>query len=418
MKISIKYEVLDKALNTLLPVATDKLLADNLKNVTLHIKEDVSKLIAVNTQITSAVDVSVICEGFDEVMPNEEGVREEFVQFKANELKDILATFKGLQRTKVSKVVIIPDLNHSVLEIHEEPADSDIPNADKYKRVTKFKVARLQVRSIFLKDIRSVEKAPEVDVEVESCDLSLYINSLLPLINADKRESFNSIYLSPKYIYATLPSYIALLPNDFKDAFEEKGIIIECLEGFKLQNNKASFLKTFISDVEKVGITKTINERGGVIFTVVKEGALASIKCPDLTKVRDITNDVEALNDVPYVKIDKVYLLDVLKRVKLTSDVINVHVNTESGLMTLNSKTMKLDVPILAVEGLEGVYSFQLKADIVGSLVFAHTNDFSDVVHIGFKEENNSVTMVCNDEIAMWKTIIKGLPKNTLNAEW
>ena len=89
MKISIKYDVVDKALNTLMPIINDKLLAEDLKNVTLHVKGDVGKLVATSTQITSAVDTDlneVIFEEEDIVDIDADGNKEAFIQIRAKEL--------------------------------------------------------------------------------------------------------------------------------------------------------------------------------------------------------------------------------------------------------------------------------------------------------------------------------------------
>lgn len=415
MKISLKYEVMDKALNTLMPIINDKLLAEDLKNVTLHIKGDVGKLVATSTQITSAVDTDLLEVEFadeDIVEIDSEGRKEAFVQMRAKELDNILSTFKGLKRTKVSKITLNVDETSVVMDVHEEPIDKEMPNAEKYVRVTKFRLVRLRIRGILLDEIKSVQTKPASNVEIPTGDLLLYVNALLPNIKNEKRDTFNAINYSDNYIYTSSSSYVAVMNN----AFEEVGV--DCLNGFRLQNSKADFLKSFVNDVEKVEFTKSLLERGGVLLTVVKPGAIATLKCPDMSKVRDISSEISNLSELKGIEVDKIYLLDVLKRVKLSSDIINVEVDTLNRLMKLKSKTVVQELPILSNKGAEGVYKFTLKVDVVDSLIFAHTNMFDDVLTMAFKNEGNTVTLVCSDSTELWQTVIKGLPQQELKTDW
>lgn len=415
MKISLKYEVMDKALNTLMPIINDKLLAEDLKNVTLHIKGDVGKLVATSTQITSAVDTDLLEVEFtdeDIVEIDSEGRKEAFIQMRAKELDNILSTFKGLKRTKVSKITLNVDETSVVMDVHEEPIDKEMPNAEKYVRVTKFRLVRLRIRGILLDEIKSVQTKPDTNVEIPNGDLLLYVNALLPNIKNEKRDTFNAINYSDNYIYTSSSSYVAVMNN----AFEEVGV--DCLNGFRLQNSKADFLKSFVNDVEKVEFTKSLLERGGVLLTVVKPGAIATLKCPDMSKVRDISLEISNLSELKGIEVDKIYLLDVLKRVKLSSDIINVEVDTLNRLMKLKSKTVVQELPILSNKGAEGVYKFTLKVDVVDSLIFAHTNMFDDVLTMAFKNEGNTVTLVCSDSTELWQTVIKGLPQQELKTDW
>lgn len=415
MKISLKYEVMDKALNTLMPIINDKLLAEDLKNVTLHIKGDVGKLVATSTQITSAVDTDLLEVEFtddDIVEVDSEGRKEAFIQMRAKELDNILSTFKGLKRTKVSKITLNADETSIVMDVHEEPIDNEMPNAEKYVRVTKFRLVRLRIRSMLLDEIKSVQTKPVSNVVIPTGDLLLYVNALLPNIKNEKRDTFNAINYSDNYIYTSSSSYVAVMNN----AFEEVGV--DCLNGFRLQNSKADFLKSFVNDVEKVEFTKSLLERGGVLITIVKPGAIATLKCPDMSKVRDISTEISDLSELKGIEVDKIYLLDVLKRVKLSSDVINVEVDTLNRLMKLKSKTVVQELPILSNKGAEGVYKFTLKVDVVDSLIFAHTNMFDDILTMAFKNEGNTVTLVCSDSTELWQTVIKGLPQQELKTDW
>lgn len=426
MKISIKYDVVDKALNTLMPIINDKLLAEDLKNVTLHVKGDVGKLVATSTQITSAVDTDlneVIFEEEDIVDIDADGNKEAFIQIRAKELDNILSTFKGLKRTKVTNIVFNVDETSVVMDVHEEAIDADMPNADKYKRVTKFRLVRLRIRGILLDEIKSVQNKPSESVTVPTDELNLFISSLYPNIKNEKRDTFNTINFNENYIYTTSSSYVAVMRNAFTEETvneknEKVGLGIDCMQGFRLQNSKADFLRLFSNDVKYVEFTKRNLERGGVLLTIVKPGAIATLKCPDMSRVRDISSEICDLSELKGIEVDKIYLIDVLKRVKLSSDIINVEVDTLNRLMKLKSKTVVQDLPILSNTGGEGVYKFTLKVDVVDSLVFAHSNEFADMLKMVFRNEGNTVTLICSDKSGLWQTVIKGLPQQELKTDW
>lgn len=426
MKISIKYDVVDKALHTLMPIINDKLLAEDLKNVTLHVKGDVGKLVATSTQITSAVDTDlneVIFEEEDIVDIDADGNKEAFIQIRAKELDNILSTFKGLKRTKVTNIVFNVDETSVVMDVYEEAIDANMPNADKYKRVTKFRLVRLRIRGILLDEIKSVQNKPTESVGIPTDELDLFVNSLLPNIKNEKRDTFNTINFNEKYIYTTSSSYVAVMTNTFPivekdEEGNDRGLGIECMQGFRLQNSKADFLKSFLNDVDKVEFTKTAMTRGGVLLTIVKPGAIATLKCPDMSRVRDISSEISDLSELKGIEVDKIYLIDVLKRVKLSSDIINVEVDTLNRLMKLKSKTVVQELPILSNNGGEGIYKFTLKVDVVDSLIFAHSNDFDDTLKMVFRNEGNTVTLICSDRSNMWQTVIKGLPQQELKTDW
>lgn len=392
MRIKTSFEALDSTMTTVTAIVSDRMLQEDLKNVVIWLKEGKVFFAAYSGTTLSAtlVDAQVDTEGVTHP--------EDFIQLKAKDINDILATFKGLKRTVISHVEFEIKENEAILHIFEEPSDPSIDQADSYRQESKFRVTKPRVKDLVKSEIQKINvdfQGPPIDNSVPL----LYIGALLPTIAKETRESTNSLFFSDKYVYTFLAPYAAIMPNGLDPVFQ----------GFRLNNTTVTFLKNFIQTEESFAMQKEVHPNGMVVLTVKVGNSVAVIKCSDMSRAFDISNFVTVPSNG--LAVDKAYLLDVLKRVSLSSEATNIQIDIENGVGTFKiiSKTMTQSLPVVEAKG-QGSYHFMIKAELLSSVVFSHASDFGELVFLLFEHgDRGNIVMAVSDNTKLWHTKVTGL---------
>ena len=397
VSIKLGFSQLESLMGTITSVVNDKLLQEDLKNLIIWKKGDVLRFVGYNGNIVTALDVDAI---------SVDGIEEEeyFTQLKAKDINDVLGTFKSLNRTVVSGVELIINDNEAQIVITESAANESLENADIYNRKSKFRVTKPRLKEMVKNEIQKVD-LDVVGVSVQSVDLLLYINSLLPTVEKETRDSTNNILFGEEKVYTVLASHTAIMPNRLNKEISD----------FRIPNSVVKFVKGYISNTETFEFHKNVLGNGAVVLTLKKDGAIATIKCADMSRAFDITNFLEIPTNG--IAVDKLYLIDVLKRVNLGSEspCIEVKVIKDEvtgatvGEMRVQSKAMTQSIPVTKAKG-EGEFSFSMKADLLSSMIFAHTTDFDESVFFYFdKGDRGNIVMVCKDNSNFWHTKMVGV---------
>lgn len=399
--VKTNFNELDESMNTVNAIVSDKLLNDNFRNAIFRIKGNRVQIAAYNGNVTSLTDLHSVIE-------KPEGYPEEsFVQFKAKEIMDVLNAFKGLRKTKVEDVEFHIEDTQAVMLIKEVPLDDEMDNADKYNQVSRFRITMPRLEKLAQDAITRLE----VDVEGEVVNTSqflIYIDSLLPTVAKETRESTSNVMFSDEWVYTALANYTAVLDNKLPEVFR----------GFRLKNSTVSFVKNFISGSEEFEIHKEETDGKMVILTLKVGNAVASIQCADMSRSLDMSNYVKTSEN--RIAVDKDYLFDVLKRIGLDTNGASVSVEfTEDGAtMTVASKQMKQDIPVERAKGV-GSYSFVMKADLFASLILSHMSVFTGQVYLYFEENKTGQTeMSVKDNTGLWQTKIMGMSPAKSDFAW
>lgn len=394
MQIKVSYDDLESSLNTLAGVLSDRALQDELKNVVFWIKDNKVYLAAYNGNTVSLVEVPAelnLQDSFEEVF-----------QLRAKDIMDVLSTFKGLKRTKVSGIHLNIKENEAVMVVQEAPLDENIIFAQEFYQESKFRITKPRLKDIVKNEVQKVDMNVE-GVLVNSADFLLYINALLPTVAKETRDSTSNIIFGNSHIYTVLAPYVAVMPNKLPEVFS----------GFRLSNTVVQFLKNFVSSEESFLVSKNVLGNGVVVLTFKTNRAVAVIKCPDLSRAFDITNFLSKPDNG--VVVDKAYLVDVLRRLSLSNDAALIEVKitkTETGpsqgFMRVISKNMTQNVPVKAAKG-EGDFTFSIRAELLSAVVFSHTMDFDENVFLYFENTPRGISLVCSDNTEMWQTKMQGL---------
>lgn len=399
--IKTKFNLLDEAMNTVNAIVADKLLNDNFRNAIFRIKEDKVQIAAFSGNITSLSRLEA------EVIKPEGYPSESFVQFKAKEIMDVLSAFKGLRKTKVEDIEFQVTDTQAVMFVHEVALDDEMENADKYNQVSRFRITMPRIEKVAQESVSRLE----VDVAGEHINTEqflIYVNSLLPTVAKETRESTSNIMFGDDLVYTALANYTAVMDNKLPDV----------LKGFRLKNSTLAFVKNFIEGNEEFEIKKDTAQGKMVVLTIKVGDSVASIQCADMSRALDMTNYIKTSEN--RIAVDKDYLFDVLKRVGLDTNGASVEVNfgAEGATMTVASKQMKQDIPIERAKG-EGSYSFVMKADLFASLIFSHMPIFTGQVYLYFGEGKNGTTeMSVKDNTGLWHTKIMGMSPARADYAW
>jgi hypothetical protein len=400
MIIKVGFEALETAMVTVSSIVSDKLLTDDLKNVIIWVKDGKTRFAAYNGNISSATEVVT------EVVFDGEPV-ETFVQLKAKDINDVVASLKGLKRTKVSRVEFDIKENEAVMHVFEEAISAEQENALKYTQESRFRIIKPRLKDVVKNSIKEINIEVE-GIQIPSVDLLLYINALYPTVAKETRESTNNVLFGTEHIYSVLAPYSAIMKNKLP----------EVISGFRLSNSVVNFLKNFITNAETFSIDKQDMGNGMVILTVKANESVAVIRCADMQRSFDMTNMITIPPNG--VVIDKVYLIDVLKRMNLDSEAAHVEIIIENGLgsMKVTGKKYTQNIPVVKTKG-EGSFTFTIRAELLSNVIFSHTSIFGELVYIYLEHgDRGNIIMSCLDNSELWQTKVTGLASSKGDFSW
>lgn len=399
MIIKIDFNTLDKVMGTVSSIVSDKNLQEDLKNVIVWVKDGVTRFAAYNGNIVSATVVEA-----ETMLPNPS--EETFVQLKAKDINDVLASFKGLNRTFVEKVEFHIAENEAVMHVFEAPIDEEISNPELYRQESKFRIVKPRLKEMVKNEVHKINVDVQGEV-ISSVDFLLYINALYPTVAKETRESTNNVLFGEEHIYTVLAPYSAIMPNKLPSV----------ISGFRLSNTVVNFLKNFINGTDAFAIDKQDMGNGMVVLTVKVGDSVAVIKCADMSRAFDMTNFIKMPENG--VVVDKMYFFDVLKRMSLSSEAAFVEVKIEEGHgeMKIVSKNMTQNIPVITTRG-EGLFPFSIRAELLSSVVFSHFT-YGDNIFLYLEHgDKGNIVMAVADNSEIWQTKVTGLAPSKGDFSW
>ena len=397
MIIKLGLDKLENAMSTITSVVNDKMLQEDLKNLIIWVKEGKVRFVGTNLTIVSAIDV-------DAEISDVEG-DEAFVQLRAKDINDVIASFRGLKKTKVDSVELHIKENEAILLVKEVAlADEE---ADLFNQESKFRIAKTPIKEVIKNQVKNVKLDAQGE-DIPAVDMLLYINALYPTVAKETRESTSGVMFGEGHIYTTLASYVAIMENRLP----------KCISNFRVSNTILNFVKNFITGVDTFNFSKTENGNGAVILTIKIPNAIAQINCADMSRAFEISKFL--IIPETGIVVDKMYLIDVLKRLSLSSESIFAEVKIENGVgeMKVASKNMTQNIPVKKAKG-EGTFNFSIRPDLLSSVVFSHATQFDENVFLYFAtDDSNKLSMACTDSIGLWHTKMNGMTIAKGNFAW
>lgn len=392
MVIKTSFDQLDNAIATVNGVLADKLLQEDLKNVIFMIKGDTVKVVANNFKVTCFADLQDAV-----VLRNDNEPKDLLTQILAKDIIAVLATLKGLKRTVVTEIELVFKETENLLIVHEEANSDNLVGADKYAQVTKYRLVPMRLKESVKKEVLATDTTHTDSCCIPSADIMGYLDALLPTITKDTRDTpATRINVSTSYLYTVPQVYSAILKNKLPEVFSN----------FVLTQGVALFLKSFIGLEEYVNFSK--EEKNDVVMLKLSNStAVAIVKAIGISRAFNIDQFIK----VPRtgILLDKQYLTDVLKRMSLNTEPVNVHIDVEAEECTLVCKKFTQSLPVLSSNG-EGVFDFSIKPDLFAFLILSHVM-FDDYVYLLFERDENKgiLSMTVKDNTLSWHTKTRGL---------
>ena len=140
LKITVPFKELETTMQLVTSVTSGRMVAEELKNLIVIVKDGQVKFSASARTLLSAFDVQASVEPQEMDVLLEDG---SFISLlRAKDINNVLGTFRGLTRTVPTNVDFILEPTKATMVVHEESADPEVENADKYRQSSKFIITK------------------------------------------------------------------------------------------------------------------------------------------------------------------------------------------------------------------------------------------------------------------------------------
>lgn len=413
MELYTTLEALDSAVTSINGVVADRMLQEDLKNI-------IFKYTTTEEGTTvHLMGCSFLLSSFVELASTVKFDGEEtsgIVQVRARELYEILACFKGLRVTKVSGVTFKFDIEQRKGEIivHEEAKEEGTDNAEKYKQDSRFKLKLVPLKEVTKSEVTQLWGKAQSGLsgmtQVEKGGVLAYLNALVPTLLKDGKDGIgNRVFFTEDYIYTVPQLYVSLFVNELPSEFS----------GYVLNLSMATFMQSILNSPEDLYVSKDTTDENIVVLTFKTYTTTAIIKAVNSKKAYNIQGAI-SYDSTNGLGVDKDYFMDVVKRASLANENVNFEVDLDSPKMTLTSKNLKQDIPLLVSKG-EGKYKMSLKPEVLSCMSMLHATCLDSCLFFYFtQEDRGTLKVVITDGMTVqdgakhfWHTTITGVAKGT-----
>lgn len=394
----MNYEALVNTLTSMSVVVEDSLNSEDMKSVIFMItKDNKIKLVGMNQMIVYRVSLE---EGTYEIESEEKDFNDKglfYLQIKSKELISFLSTFKSVRRTKVSDTLLELEGNKIKLTVSEEGIDT----GDVYKSTWRFD--NLPIKQAVLRGI-DVEM-PESAVQMETLPLQLYTSCLLPILQnttsmngmmqfgADIKDDEGNIIV-PSRVAAFTPTFNTLMVNQLPEAFR----------GISFYYRAVMFFKSVICNYDYVKVARTEQ-----YMCFEDEGNFEAF-VRYTQKIADYRPYIEMFDKSHAIMLDRQYLKDVLKRLSLIDEQVNVSVDESLQFISVSNTKFSQEIPILKDKNMDELdhVSFKIKPEVLERTIIGDDSQFSNVVFMYLSaQERGGWTLIFSDDTGAWFSVAR-----------
>lgn len=291
-----------------------------------------------------------------------------YFQVKSKELLNFLNTYKGLRRSTVESVEFKLNGTQLICKVHEKftatytvkknPDEIQYADANGDEGVSTSAERDIFSQWVFnlVKLSAKIENflSPVVPddaefIEYPKAALQLYADGLLPLLDSNSESAYGNMYFdNENHIYARTSSFTTIMGCV---AFMKDSPVFS---GIRLPARIFSFMYNIIPDGTEFKTCKydaahicIQTDASELIITLSNPGELSIQKYVDLFKKDH------------FVRVDRLYLKDVLKRLSLSSESIEFEIRAndgENGLIKLSNSSFRQEI---ALDGKQEMDEYQ-----------------------------------------------------------
>lgn len=373
MKISLKYDELVETLGFATTVLNDKSVEDKMKNVIFLVDSNSVKVVGYNAFTFSRTEIENVSV---EDIP---GNGWQFQVRSANLLK-ILSSFSSLSKTRVDDVDFEEDGVKIKISIHENAIKEE---DSRLSQTCVFHMENIPIMNNVMKDINM--EFPE-DVElVDGADLSLYLESLLPLMSNDSASKNESkLNFASDYVFVMSAQMSAYFKNKLPEAFKE----------LTLSYSSVNFLKKLTEGSNDINICR-----------IEKYLCIQSNNTEAFMRYQNIKIKYQAylqrLNKDKGIVVDRLYLKDVLRRMSNISPDGKMTI-TDTGILEVSNSNFYQEIPLIKVkEGTAGI-SFNVSVSFLERAIVGKDEVLSEELFMYFVPTARGYSIFLLDKTGAW----------------
>ena len=356
MTVTIPYDDLSRVFGFSSTILSDKIVDEKMKNMIVYVKPDSVKICVYNALTFCRTEI-----------PNAEVAdldKEEVIfQVKSNDISKIISSFASLSRTAVKNVQFTEEANKIRVSIAEEALDEGM---SRLSQVSEFMLDNVPIIESIAHDIKMEFPA---DAEVmSSYDISLYSESLLPLMVNDSASSIGSkLNFADDYVFILTSNMSVFFKNQLPDTFK----------GITLGYGSVNFLLKLCA---KSGGGDISVKRTDKYLCVSSESTEAFLRHQPV-KIK-YAQYIKRFQKELGIVLDRLYFRDVLKRVGnlYGNGVISIIDNGDICIET--TEGFSQIVPVERKRGtVEGI-TFKISVPLIEKMIIGNDDVFPDKLFI------------------------------------
>lgn len=379
MKLICSYSALVDALSEVSSVVEDSLNSEEMKSVIFRLsKVKKLELIGINQLITfrKEIDDSTYTIEAEDTEYNDSGVF--FMQVKSKELTSYLNTFKTVRRTEVEDTIFETVKNKVKLTVMEH----DTEDVEK-KHLSSWLFDSIPIKPNLLPSINM--QVPSEGVEqVQLNEILFYTSNLLPIIQ-NGTNLYSKLIFGEDKVVAFNASFNTLMSNMLPSVFKKVSLSYRAI----------SFMKNVLCSSDNSDISVAKLDRHICFKTDTVEAFIIYEN-----KIADYHIYANMYNEEHGIILDRVYLKDVLKRLSLMNDAVEMKIRADDGVLEVRNSKFNQEVPILRSKGMSelGEIRFKILPDVINRAIIGGDDWMDTNVYIYLvPNTNGSYTIIFTD---------------------
>lgn len=418
MKLTCDYKALVGALADVAVVVDDSLSNDAAKVIVFCVNREDStvKLLGRSSQIRIR---RRLLESTYKVEFSDNDPQQVVFGLKSKELISFLNAYKSLRRTKVESIGLETTARGIVCTVVEVNLDDENDKDERISAeilmegmmeapaqqtvlrkpiVSNFAFVSIPVDQTVLNDL-ALESPTDGLVPLDKGIMLQYTKNLFPLMQ-NSTSIVGYLHFSDDYVFVYTSTYTVFVKNLLADQGVFKNI--------KLQYKCVNFINTLMEKDGLVDVGLMNN------FIYMKNEVTEAFFVYD-TKFSDYKMLVDAFKKDNMFSVDRIYLKDVLKRLSLTNDSIEVAINGAEKLMTVTNSKFSQDIFLNNERGMTqfGTLKFKIMPEVLNKAIIGADDDFvrPDVengcdTYSYFTKIGRSSMLVFADSTGLWFSVV------------
>lgn len=375
MTFKCDFDALVEALNDVSEVVEDKMSSEDLRNVLFRVGTEGAEVIGLNKFIIYRRRIPI-----ENYVYESDAEDDGMFQLRSKELLGYLNSYKNLRRTKVDEVSFeTGERGNIICKVLEMDTDSGVQTSSTWA------FSPVPIKRNVLAGIDK-EKPEEIET-LDTKNIMFYTKNLGSLLQAGTN-LYAHICFGEEYVVVFSTAHVSLMKNILGSTFSK----------VKLSYRAVSFLDKVVCREPTVGVGKD----GSYLYLETETG-VAYIRYT--SELPDYSIYVGCLDKKDNgVVLDRLYLSDLLRRLKLLNE--SVEFTVESEQIGLRNSKFTGSAGVLNAKGIEGSKKFKVMPEVLGKAVLGSDEEFSNELFFYFVQQQRGTALVITDDSGSWFSVL------------